>query len=143
MKAIDNKSGLILAFLAVFSIIIGMGCIAAANADHVAADNLFANDSGLAQNSSGSGIVVDDNNDFTMSVKYNTGTGYHWVVSSETHGVDISGPNYVADHPGACGSSGTAYFNVHVINGDDYYVKLVLVSPSGDIVDEVDSNMIN
>ena len=40
------------------------------------------------------------------------------------------------------GGAGTDYYTFHV-NGDNYYVKLILIAPNGDIVKEVDSDMIN
>lgn len=86
--------------------------------------------------------IIDDNNDFTMSARYNTGTGYYWQVSPESYGVELISTNYEVDHPDTCGSSATAFFNFH-INSDDYYVKLILISPTGEIVNELDSNMIN
>lgn len=147
MKSVKNKSHLIFALVAVFSIFVGISCIAACDVNNNATiddgSNVVVADNVLEpKDSSHSGLILDGNNDFTMSVRYNSGTGYHWEVSPESYGVDVSEPNYVQDHPGLCGTSGTAYFNVHV-NSDNYYVKLVLVSPSGKIVDEVDSDMIN
>ena len=119
-----NRTNLIFSALAIFAVVVGLGCVAAADdISSVAAPIL-------------------DNGDFSMSVPYNAGTGYHWEVSDETYGVDLIDVNYVQDHPNTCGSSGTAYFNFHV-NSDSYYVKLVLISPAGDIVDEIDSDMIN
>lgn len=111
--------------LVALSLFVGVGCISAA-------DNSVSD----------LNAVPDLNNDFTMTVPYTAGTGYHWEVSPETHGVDIGKINFVEDHPGCLGSSGTVYFNFHV-NSDDYYVKLVLISPTGEIVNEVDSNMLN
>lgn len=115
-----SKTNLIFAALAIFSIVVGLSCVSAT--------------------SDVSGPILD-NGDFTMSVPYNAGTGYHWEISEST-GVDFVDVNYVEDNPGLCGSSGTAYFSFHA-NSDDYYVKLVLISPAGDIVDEVDSDMLN
>lgn len=123
----ENKIQLALISLVVFSLLVGISAISASVVDDSA-----ANDTG----------VILNNGTFTMSVPLTAGTGYHWEVSPETHGADVSSEDFVADHPGTCGSSGTVYFNVHV-NSDDYYVKLVLVSPTGDIVDEVDSDMLN
>lgn len=147
MKNNKNRNQYLFALLVVFSVFIGISCIAASDVDHNStiddgSNVVVANDTLAPKDSSDSGIILDGNNDFTMSVRYNAGTGYHWEVSPESYGVVVSEPNYVQDHPGLCGSSGTAYFNVHV-NSDSYYVKLVLVSPAGDIVDEVDSDMIN
>ena len=131
MINIKNKNHLILAFVVVFSICIGMSCIAASEIDQKTLDT-----------DKGSGPILDDNNDFTMSARYNGGTGYMWKVSPETHGADVSAPRYVLDHPVRCGGSGTVYFDVHVTS-DDYYVKLILVGPTGQVVDEIDSDMVN
>ena len=131
MINIKNKNHLILAFVVVFSICMGMSCIAASELNQKTLDT-----------QKDSGPILDDNNDFTMSAKYNSGTGYMWKVSPETHGVYVAEPRYVVDHPGTSGSSGTVYFDIHVIS-DDYYVKLILVSPTGKVVDEIDSDMVN
>ena len=130
MINIKNKNHLILAFVVVFSICIGMSCIAASEIDQKTLDT-----------QKGSGPIIDDNNDFTMSARYSASTGYMWKVSPETHGVDIS-ERYVVDNPDRCGSAGTVYFDIHV-NSDDYYVRLILVSPTGKVVDEIDSDMVN
>ena len=127
MKNIKNKNHLILAFVVVFSICMGMSCIAASELNQKTLDT-----------QKDSGPILDDNNDFTMSAKYNAGTGYMWKVSPETHGVNVAEPRYVVDHPNTFGSSGTVY-----LISDDYYVKLILVSPSGKVVDEIDSDMVN
>ena len=126
-----NKNHLILAFVVVFSICIVMSCIAASEIDQKTLNT-----------DKGSGPIIDDNNDFTMSARYNAGTGYIWKVSPETYGAVVSEPRYVLDNPYTIGGSGTVYFDIHV-NSDDYYVKLILVSPSGKIVDEIDSDMVN
>lgn len=110
------------ALLAVCVIFVAASSVSAADADN-------------------SPIISDDNN-FEMTVPYNAGTGFHWEISSETHGVEVLSTNYVQDHSDCAGSSRTAYFNFKVMD-DDFYVKLVLISPSGDIVKEVDSDMIN
>lgn len=105
----------------------------------------LTNDGDLVYNSSPvdrSGVILDDNNDFTMSARYNTGTGFYWKVSSDSYGVDLISIKNVIDHFDACGSSATSYFKFHVTS-EDYYVKLILVGPTGNIVDEIDSNMIN
>lgn len=94
-----------------------------------------------AADNADNGPILDDGN-FVMTVPYNAGTGYHWEISPETHGVEVNAIKYVEDNPGTCGSSGTGYFNFHVVD-NDYYVKLVLISPAGDIVDEIDSGMLN
>ena len=56
-------------------------------------------------------------------------------------------PNYIYSptHPPRESGDGTFYFTFHV--NDDYdghfFAKVVLINPSGRVVDEVDSNMIN
>lgn len=115
-----NKS-LILTALVIFSVFVALSGVSAADADNVA---------------------PTDNGNFVMTVPYNAGTGYHWEVACETYGVEVNSIDFVEDHPGTLGSSGTGYFSFHIID-DDYYVKLVLISPSGEIVNEVDSNMVN
>ena len=127
LKRLEKMKLNIYTVLVIFVVFASLSCIAAADVN---------------ANSEGPAIVLDESNNFVMSVPYNAGTGYHWEVSPETHGVSFESVNYEVDHPGLCGSSGTAYFNFHV-EDSDYYVKLVLISPAGDIVDEVDSNMIN
>ena len=87
-----------------------------------------------------SAAVADTNasihNDFTMAAKYNAGTGYHWEVSPDSYGVKLIGQKNVIDHPGTCGSSGTAYFHF-VKTGDEGLAKIVLISPTGEIVDSM------
>ena len=122
----DRKIQVALISLVALSLFVGISCISAADID--ANGNL--------------NVIPDCNNDFTMTVPLTAGTGYHWEVSPETYGVDIGGHKFVEDNPGCLGSSGTEYFNFH-INSDDFYVKLVLINPTGEIVKEVDSNMIN
>lgn len=119
-----SKPNMIFVALAIFSVMVGLSCVSATSDVSNVSEHVL------------------DHSDFTMSVPYTAGTGYHWEISDESYGVDVDDINYVQDHPNTCGSSGTAYFNFHV-NSDDYYVKLVLVSPAGDIVDEIDSNMLN
>ncbi len=139
---IKSNSRIILAALVVFSAFAGLGCIAASDVSpdfigHVASD---INDTiAVGHNNA---PILDGNDTFTMSGRYNTGTGYHWEVSPETHGVDLVSQDNVIDHPDMCGSSATSYFTFHV-NSDDYYVKLVLYTPHGDIAQEIDSDMIN
>ena len=123
----DNKLHVAFVTLVAISLLACISCISAAD---VIAD------------SSNSGVIIDDQDMFTMTVPQTAGTGYHWEVSSESYGVDVCSSNFVEDHPGCFGSSGTVYFNFHV-NSPDYYVKLVLINPSGEIVKEVDSNMLN
>ena len=107
--------------------------------DSVAVNDINVDDNSLSDNP---GVILDDNGDFIMSARYNTGTGYYWVVSSDSYGVDLSSIDNVVDHPDCTGSSATSYFKFHV-TGDDYYVKLILLSPTGEVVKEIDSNMIN
>lgn len=130
----DNSRFVLLA-LVVLSAFVGLGCIAAS-------DNNIDSATGIVADISNPGIILDGDNCFQMTVPYNSGTGFHWEVSPETHGVELVSEEYVADHPDMCGTSGTGYFSFHVVS-DDYYVKLVLISPSGEVVDSVDSNMIN
>ena len=148
MINIKNKNNLIFALAVVFSIFVGMTCIAAAEVNQQVSDDSFATEINQSDDSLvdiGHRAIFDDNNDdnidFTMSARYSASTGYFWKVSPETHGVDIS-ERYVVDNPDRCGSAGTVYFDIHV-NSDDYYVKLILVSPSGKVVDEIDSDMVN
>ena len=120
----DKKLQVAFVTLVVLSLLACVSCISATNTD--AGDN----------------SCPDRFNTFTMTVPCTAGTGYHWEVSPETYGVDIGPSKFVEDNPGCVGSSGTVYFNFH-INSPDYYVKLVLLNPTGEIVKEVDSNMIN
>ena len=123
----EKKIHIALISLVIFSLLVGISAISAADTD--------------ANNATNTGVILN-NGTFDMSVPCTAGTGYHWEVSPETYGADVSSGEFVADYPGYAGSSGTVYFNVHV-NSDDYYVKLILISPTGDIVDEVESNMLN
>ncbi len=107
--------------------------------DSVAVNDINVDDNSLSDNP---GVILDDNGDFIMSARYNTGTGYYWVVSSDSYGVDLSSIDNVVDYPDYSGSSATSYYKFHV-TGDDYYVKLILLSPTGEVVKEIDSNMIN
>lgn len=122
MKLNFNKN-LVFASLLVLAVFAGMSSLSAHDVDAGTND-----------------AIVND--DFVMSVPYNAGTGYHWEIA-ESHGVEVNSINFVEDHPGMMGSSGTGYFNFHIIDNNDYYVKLVLISPCGDIVKEIDSNMLN
>lgn len=124
------KSNKIFALLAIFVLFAGISTIAAA--DNITDTNNVTN----------TGAVIGDDGNFVMSVPTTAGTGYHWEVSPQSYGVNLNSANFVADHPGTCGSSGTTYFNFHA-NSGDYYVKLVLISPTGDIVKEIDSDMLN
>lgn len=134
LNKIILKPQLVLVCLMAFTVLFGLSCISAFD----------VNDTTVALDSSDSGLILNQNNDFTMSVKYTAGTAYKWEVSPETYGVEIN-REYEApdDHgiPGYCGGVGTEHFNIHVTS-EHYYVKLILVSPSGEIIDEVDSNMI-
>lgn len=118
---LENKSLIMFSLLVVFAILVSVSCISAADADSTS---------------------LDKHASFTMSAPYNAGTGYHWEISSETYGVHALPVKNVEDHPGTCGSSATAYFTF-IPTSSDYYVKLVLISPTGEIVKELDSNMIN
>lgn len=140
--------------LLVFTILFGIVCSFAADVDNSGNftvddyNNLSSSDAQLDCDSiylpggHHSRPVVVDNDYFVMTLRGESGsTGYHWVISPETHGVDFVSDDYILDNPDCYGSAGTDYFTFH-INSDDYYVKLLLVTPSGDIVKEVDSNMI-
>lgn len=120
MKLNFNKN-LILATLVVLSVFVALSCVSAASANPIA----------------------DDGGNFVMSVPYNSGTGYHWEVSPDSFGVELVSMKNVQDHPGACGTSGTSYFTFHIVDADNYYAKLVCISPAGKIVKEVDSDMVN
>ena len=149
-----NKNHLIFALAVVFSIFVGITCIAAAEVNQQVSDDSLATEVNHSDDSLvdiGHRSIIphnddnnDDNIDFTMSAKYVAGTAYTWKVSPETHGADVSAPRYVFDEPRyivnhtdhRSGGSGTVYFDVHV-NSDDYYVKLILVDFSGNIIDEI------
>ena len=102
----------------------------------VAATDVVSDDSRL------SAPIVDDHSDFTMSARYNGGTGYHWVVSDDSYGVELVSSDNVIDHPGMTGSSATAYFTFHVVD-DDYQAKLLLITPTGDVAKVLTSDMLN
>lgn len=104
------------------------------------------------KDSSDSGLILDENGNFQMSLRgASASTGYTWKISSETYGVDLIDTKYVSDYDRLpieyrpIGGGMTTYFTFHVNDDFDghFYVKLILVSPSGEIVKEVDSNMIN
>ena len=122
---INFSKNIIFVSLALMSILVAVSCVAAED---------------IGDSVDASTIV---NGNFVMSVPYNAGTGYHWEVSSDSYGVEVASINYVQDHPGTVGSSGTGYFAFNIIDADNYYAKLVLISPSGEIVKEVDSGMLN
>ncbi len=89
--------------------------------------------------------VTRNEDNIIMSLRGESGsTGYHWVISPETYGVDLISRNNYLDNPDPrlAGSASTTVFDFH-ITSDDYYVKLILVTPSGQIAEEIDSNMIN
>ncbi len=143
-------SGKCLLFVLVFfAILVSFGSVCAADTNNAYDNYAFGHldqptvpnndDNSLSDNP---GVILDDNGDFIMSARYNTGTGYYWVVSSDSYGVDLSSIDNVVDHPDCTGSSATSYFKFHV-TGDDYHVKLILLSPTGEVVKEIDSNMIN
>lgn len=136
----ENKIHVALISLVVFSLLVGISAISATDVNTNNNDSGLMNDGAFGQTND-PGIILN-NGSFVMSVPYTAGTGYHWEVSPETHGADVSFDKFVEDHPDCVGSSGTCYFNVHV-NSDDYYVKLVLIDPNGEIVNQVDSDMIN
>ena len=119
-----NKSQLLIVSLVVLSVFVGLSCIAAAD---TGASGTQVND------------LTKHPGTFVMSVNYNAGTGYHWEVSPDSYGVKLIGTKYVQDHPGLCGSSGTAHFKFKVTS-KEHSAKLVLISPTGEIVDEVVSN---
>lgn len=119
MKKIKNNTRLMFVSLVVFSALIGIICISASDV-----------------NSSNIATVLDGNNNFVMMAPYNTETGYHWEINPETHGTYLVSQDLILNHPNTCGSSATACFNFRV-NSDDYYAKLVLISSSGNIVDEI------
>ena len=124
---ISNTTQIIIVALVIFSIFAGLSCVAAADID---ASSINHDNS------------LDMNRVLTMTARYNAGTGYHWEVSPETHGVTLMTVKNIVDHPGTCGSSGTRIYKF-LKQEKDYYVKLVYVSPSGEIVKEIDSNMLN
>ena len=146
LDMLKNNSKIILALLVVFSIFVGLGCISATGGDGNATCVNDTYTTPFDVNTPfhpASEPILDDNGTFVMSARGASGsTGYHWEISPETYGVDLVSQNFVEDHPGAVGSSGTTYFTFHV-NGDSYYVKLLLVTPHGDVVKELDSNMLN
>ena len=143
--------------LVIFAIFIGLNCLSAADVDNsnnftlAGHDNLSSSNTEWDYHSidlpSGHNLIPEKvgDNCFVMAVRGASGsTGYHWIISLETHCVELISEKHVSDNPNpiAYGSSGTDYFIFH-INSDDYYVKLLLVAPGGNIVEEVDSNMIN
>ncbi|WP_407432180.1 hypothetical protein [Methanobrevibacter sp.] len=137
----ENKIHVALISLVVFSLLVGISAISATDVNtNNTHDSGFFNDATFVHTND-PGIILN-NGSFVMSVPYTAGTAYHWEVSPETHGADVSFDKFVADHPDCMGSSGTCYFNVHV-NSDDYYVKLVLIGPNGEIVNQIDSDMVN
>ena len=123
-----NKMQAIFVSLVILTLFVGLSCVSAANVDGNGSHSSYCHPS--------------HDKTLTMSVKYNAGTGYHWEVSPKTHGVTLMTTHYVQDHPGTVGSSGTKYYNFYK-QTDDYFVELVLVSPSGKIVKVVNSDMLN
>ncbi len=136
---IKNNSILVLTVLVIVFTFVGLGCI---NASDVNSDTIgdVANDGSL--NPAVPAPYSYEGYNFVMSGQFNLGSGYHWEISPETHGVDLISQEIAIDNPDMLGSSATNFFTFHV-NSDDYYVKLVLISPNGDIAQEIDSNMIN
>ena len=154
----NKNSKAVFMLLVVLSIFVGISCISASDvANNTVDQNVTPIDINVPD-SSNSGIILDSNGCFVMSLRGASGsTGYHWEISPETYGVDLVSHEYVLDHdshhhslPGEyqrhdisfIGGAGTDYYTFHV-NGDNYYVKLILIAPNGDIVKEVDSDMIN
>lgn len=119
MKLQLNKIAVV---LVLFSLFVGLSCVAAAEID--------------------ASQIGPNNNVIKMSAKYNAGTGYHWEVAPETHGVTLMTKKYVQDHLNTCGSSGTVYFSF-LKQSEDAYVKINYISPSGEIVKSLDSDMLN
>ncbi|WP_296891270.1 hypothetical protein [uncultured Methanobrevibacter sp.] len=78
--------------------------------------------------------------DFGISVRFTSGNGYHWEFTDDCYGVDLFHMSTTfIEHPD---DFYTSYCDYHIIS-EDYYIKLILIDPNGNIVDEVDSNMIN
>lgn len=126
-KKIKNKYTIAMA-LAIFAIFVGLSCASAADLD---ASDIQSNQ-----------IQPTDNHVLDMTVKYTAGTGYHWEISPDCHDVTYMFKHTIDDNPGTLGSSGTLHYYFYE-QSDDYYVKLDLISPTGEIVKSVDSNMIN
>lgn len=156
MKLTFGNKALIL-FVVIFAVFIGLNCLSAADVDNsnnftlASPDNSSSSNAELNYNSidlpGGHNLIPEkvDEDCFVMTVRgASASTGYHWIIGSETHGVDLVSEKHVLDDPNPLlfGSARTDYFTFH-INSDDYYVKLLLVTPAGNIVEEVDSNMIN
>ena len=166
-KIANNGKIIVLLFL-VFSVFVGLSCISATDGDNITLDDnniaaddnsssnvdLELDDNAYPNDSSNSGIILDENGNFDMTVRgQSASTGYRWEISPETYGVDVIQNEFVPDHREnpdfpemtVIGGGGTSYFTFHV--NDDYdghfYVKLLLVTPSGKIAKEIDSNMLN
>ena len=120
---LNKKSQIIAVALVIFTVFVGLSCAAAADVD------------------AGS-QMAPNNNILKMSAKFTSGTGFHWEVAPETHGVTFMGNKFVQDHPKAIGTSGTLYFSF-LKQSPDYYVKLNYMSPCGEIIKSVDSDMLN
>lgn len=123
---LGTKSQVIVMTLVVLSIFVGLSCVAAADVD---ANGAQVNDTSL--------IHPAHNDIVKMAVRFNAGTGYHWEVAPETNGVTLMTKNIVLDHPNTTGSSGTVFYSFLKQN-KHCYVKLVLVSPTGEIVKVVE-----
>lgn len=126
-----NKYKIVFALLAIFSVFVCLSCISAA--DSVDDSSLSdAGDIGLDDSSVSCDARIPC---FTMAARFNSGTGYHWEISPETYGATFMTSNKILDHPGACGSSGTVFFNFFIPNKHDFYIKLVEIAPNGNVVD--------
>ena len=118
-----RKSQVMAVALVIFSIFVGLSCVAAAdvtNVDH----------------------SLEKNDILKMTVKCNPGSGFHWEVSPKTHGATLMTKNVVQDNPGTCGDSETVFYSF-LKQQPDAYVQLALISPSGNVVKVVDSDMLN
>lgn len=93
-----------------------------------------------------SGPILDENNNFVMTVHANLSTGYYWVSNGgESHGAHVIDKQFVQDYnDGMLGVGGTYYFTIHVDDINDYYFKINEVSPSGEFTGKsIDSDMVN
>ena len=90
--------------------------------------------------------IVDDENCFIMIGKTGAGSGYHWEISPESYGVelvsiiDIGSPRLEIDPITGretifYGGTSINCFKFHIIS-DDYYAKLIHLTPIGDICEE-------
>ena len=152
---IKNNGKIIVLLFLVFSVFVGLSCLSAADGDNITltddgsnnvdlelGDNTYSNDS------SNSETILDENGYFSMTLRGQSGsTGYLWKISPETYGVDVVQDKYVPDNTPnpkfpeiqTVGGGGTSYFTFHVNDdyGGHFYLKLILVTPSGDIAQEI------